>query len=284
MKKKIKDYLIILLGALIYALSVTIFTSPNNIAPGGLTGIATMFNYLFSLPIGTFILLMNVPLLIWSYISFGKRFLAKTIAGTIFISILIDILIPFVNPYTGDIMLASLFGGILNGTGIALIFSRGGSTGGADIIAAFIHRLMPHISIGTIILSIDAVIILAAAFVYNSIESALYAVIAIFVSTKLIDTITYGTSRNNGKLMLIITSAYQPILHKLLKDVSRGVTLLDAKGGYSDDNKKLLICALRPQQVFKASAIVKSLDSKAFVIITTANAINGTGFVNKNTI
>lgn len=279
-----KDYLIILIGAVIYALSVVIFTSPNNIAPGGLTGIATMLNYLFSLPIGTFILIMNVPLFVWGYLVFGKGFLTKTIVGTVFLSLSIDILTPFMPTYTGDTMLAGIFGGILNGTGLAMIFSRGGSTGGTDIVATVIHKNFPHISMGSIILTADAVIITAAALVYHSIESALYAVIAIFVSTKLIDTITYGTSRNNGKLMLIITSSYEEILHRLLTEISRGVTVLDAKGGYSANDKKLLICALRPQQVFKANAIAKSIDSKAFIIITTANTINGTGFVNKNQI
>lgn len=277
-----RDYLIILIGAVTYALSVVIFTSPNNIAPGGLTGIATMLNYLFSLPIGTFILLMNVPLFVWGYLAFGRGFLTKTIAATVFFSLAIDLLTPFTPTYTGDTMLASLFGGMLNGTGLALIFSRGGSTGGTDIVATVIHRSRPHISVGAVILASDVIIILVSALVYKSIESALYAVIVIFVSTKLIDTIIYGTSRNNGKLMLIITSKHEEILHKLLTEVSRGVTVLDAQGGYSAESRKLLVCALRPQQVFRANAICKSLDSKAFVIITTANTINGAGFINKN--
>lgn len=284
MAEKIKDYLIIASGAVIYAFSVVIFTSPANIAPGGLTGISTMLNYLFSLPIGTLMLIMNIPLLFVGYKIFGKSFFARTIVATVLVSLAIDVLTPFLLPYTGDIMLASLFGGILNGTGLALIFSRGGSTGGTDIIATLVHKNLPHISIGSIILLSDAVIITAAAFVYQSIESALYAVIAIFVSTKIIDIIIYGTSRNNGKLMLVITSHYERILHELLINVSRGVTVLDAKGGYSADNKKLLICALRPNQVFKANMISKSVDPNAFIIITTANTINGTGFINKNQI
>ena len=284
MKQNIKDYLIITAGAFIYSISVAIFTSPNNIAPGGLTGIATMLNYLFSLPIGTFILIMNVPLLFWGYKTFGKGFFARTIAGTILVSLFIDIVTPLVTPYKGEVILASIFGGMLNGIGIALIFSRGGSTGGTDIIATSIHKSYPHISIGSIILISDAVIIIIAAFVYKSIESALYAVIAIFVSTKLIDTITYGTSRNNGKLMLIITGSYKEILDSFLANIPRGVTLIDAKGGYSGKDKKLLICALRPNQVFRANTIAKSIDPDAFIIITTANTINGAGFVNKHNL
>ena len=278
---KFKDYLIISAGAVIYALSVVIFTSPNNIAPGGLTGIATVLNYLFSVPIGTVMLIMNVPLFFIGAKAIGAHFLGKSILGTVIVSLAIDLMMPYVLPYKGDMMLACIFGGILNGAGLALIFSRGGTTGGTDIVATLIHRKNPHITMGYIILASDAIIIGIAALVYGSIESALYAVIAIFVSTKLIDIIIYGTSRNNGKMMLIVTKKHKKILHGLLNEISRGVTVLDAKGGYSGDDTKLLICALRPQQVFKANDITRKSDPDSFVIVTTAGAINGEGFANK---
>lgn len=280
--KHIKDYSIISAGAVIYALSVVIFTSPNNIAPGGLTGIATVLNYLFSAPIGTLILIMNVPLFFIGWKAIGKNFLGKSFLGTIVVSVAIDLLMPFVPAYKGDMMLACIFGGILNGLGLALIFSRGGTTGGTDILATLVHRKNPHFSMGYIILTLDAIIITFAGLVYQSIESALYAVIAIFVSTKLIDIIIYGTSRNNGKMMLIITKKHEEILSRLLNEVSRGVTVIDAKGGYSGDNIKLLICALRPQQVFKANEISRKTDPNSFVIITTAGTINGHGFINRH--
>jgi len=277
---KIKDYIIISAGAVIYALSVVMFTSPNNIAPGGLTGIATVLNYLFSAPIGTLILIMNVPLFIIGAKTIGTHFLGKSIIGTIVVSVAIDLLMPFVPAYKGDMMLACIFGGILNGIGLALIFSRGGTTGGTDIVATLIHRKLPHISMGYIILASDALIIAFAALIYGSIEAALYAVIAIFVSTKLIDVIIYGTSRNNGKMMYIITKKHQEIMEQLLTEISRGVTVVDAKGGYSGDDIKVLLCALRPQQVFKANEIATKCDPNAFIIVTTAGTINGLGFAN----
>lgn len=264
-----------------YASSVVIFTAPNNIAPGGLTGIGTLLNYLFSVPIGTFILVMNVPLFLIGYKTLGKGFILKTVIGTVFTSVFIDLLTPFLPEYKGDMMLACLFGGFFNGTGLALIFSRGGSSGGTDIIAATLHKRYPQLSIGYIILASDAVVVTVAAFVYNSIESGLYAVIAIFVSSKLIDVITYGTSRDNGKFMFIITENYEEILSALLNKVSRGVTVVEAHGGYSGTEKKLLLCALRPHQVFKASSVTKSLDPNAFIIVTTAGTINGLGFANQ---
>lgn len=278
MRKTVKDYLLIFAGAVIFALSVTVFTSPNNIAPGGVTGIATILNFLFSIPIGTFILIVNVPLFLFGYKTIGKNFLAKSIAGTVFFSVSIDLLSLFVTPYQGDVMLAALFGGVLNGTGLALIFSRGGSSGGVDIIATFINKKYPHYSIGNIILIVDILIILLSAVVYESIESALYSTVAIFLGTKLIDVIMYGTSRGNGKMMFVITNKYNEILNVLLNNVSRGVTLVDVKGGFSGERKKMLICALRPQEVFKANNAIKALDPMAFIIVTTAGIISGTGF------
>ena len=281
-QNKLIDCIIITTGSVIYALSVVVFTSPNNIAPGGLTGVGILLNYLFSIPIGTFILIMNVPIFIVGYKFLGRRFVRKSLLGTVLASLAIDFLSPFITPYKGDLMLAGIYGGILSGTGLALIFSRGGSTGGADIIASIIHKRHPQFSIGLIILISDAVVVGVSALVFRSFESALYAVIAIFMSSKLIDIIIYGTSRNNGKLMLIVTEIPDVILARLLNDISRGVTVLDAVGGYSGQSKKLLICALRPNQVFKANSIVKSADNNAFIIITTANEVNGLGFINNN--
>ena len=284
MKKAVSaagDYSIIFTGAVIYALSVVIFTAPNNIAPGGLTGIGTVLNYLFDFPIGVSIFVLNVPLFIWGAVENGISFLAKTIFGTAVVSLAIDIMGLFVPVYMGDVMLASIFGGILNGAGLGLIFYRGGSTGGTDIVSLNIHKRFPFISTGTVILLSDAVTIAIAAFAYGNIESALYAVIAIFVSTKVIDALIYGFSRDHGKMMLIVTEKYEEITAELFKTVKRGVTYLEAKGGYSKEAKKVIMCALRPQQVYKVNNIVKSIDEKAFTIVTTAGIIKGEGFKGK---
>ncbi len=278
LKNKILDYIIIFIGSALYALSVVIFTAPNKIAPGGLTGIATLINYLFSYPIGTFILLMNVPLLFIGFKKIGGEYIVKTITATVLVSALIDIFTLFVPAYRGNMILVCVFGGIFNGTGIALIFSRGGSSGGTDIIASLINRSFPQFSIGYLIMISDAVIVTISAFVYNSIEAGLYAVISIFVSSKLIDRIIYGMSADNGKLMLIITEKHKEILPALLSGVPRGITVLNAYGAYSGNDKKLLVCAVRPNQVFKVKNIVKNRDPSVFIVVTTASAIYGEGF------
>ena len=279
-KNSITDYIIIALGASLYAASVAVFTSKNNIAPGGLTGVSTMLNYLFSLPIGAMIFLMNIPLFLWAFFKNGKGFVVKTMTGTALVSVFIDIfqvVLPF---YGGNIMLAAIFGGALSGLGLGLIFARGGSTGGTDIIAVSLNKRFPHISTGRLMLLSDAVVLTAAAIVYGNIESALYAGITIFVGVRVIDAVTYGTSRGNGKLIFIISDSYDVISREIIQKLGRGVTVLDGSGAYTGNSKRVLMCAARPNQVVKITKGVKIIDKNAFIVVTTANSILGEGFYN----
>lgn len=274
------DYILIALGAVIYAASVAVFTSKNNIAPGGLTGVATILNYLFSFPIGVMIFAMNIPLFIWAFFENGKGFLIKTIIGTALVSVSIDLLSAVLPVYTGNVMLAAIFGGAASGLGLGIIFSRGGTTGGTDIIANNIHRRFPHISTGKLILATDAIVLTLAALVYGNIESALYAGITIFVSAKVIDAVTYGTSRGNGKLLFIISDEADRISQEIIEKLGRGVTLLNGEGAYTGKDKRVIMCAARPQQVVKITKGVKIIDPNAFLVVTTANSIMGEGFHN----
>ncbi len=278
------DVLIIFAGCIIYALSVVLFTSPNNIAPGGVIGISTMINYAFDfLPLGTLTLVLNIPLFIWGGIALGWKYLTRSIVCSAFSSVLMDffnfvIHKGYITPYTGDGLLVSVFGGLLCGAGLALIFYRGGSTGGTDIVARIMHVKAPHISQGNFMLFVDALVILVSAFVYGNIENALYAIICIFVMSKAIDTILYGVSRNNGKLLFVVTSKYDEVTDTILRRVDRGVTLLKAEGGFRRDDKRVILCAVRPNQVHLTNQLVHQIDPDAFVIVTTASAIKGRGF------
>ena len=267
-----------ILGAAAYALSVSYFTAPNEIAPGGITGLATILNDLFYLPIGAVTLLFNIPLLIWGAIESGRRFIIRTLIITAAASVLIDVFSLFELAYQGDLIIASIFGGILSGTGLGLVFLRGGSTGGTDIIARNLNRRYPHISIGSIVLICDAVVVALSAVVYGSLENALYAVIAIFTSSKMIDAVVFGFSRDNGKLLIIITSAPDELTKILTGRVNRGVTVLSARGGYSHTDKGVILCAVRPHDAFRVNAAVADTDPSAFIITTTATAISGLGF------
>lgn len=272
------DILFFLAGSLLYATSVNIFTAPNNIAPGGFTGIATMLNYLFGLPIGSTILVMNLPFFFIGAWQLGKGFLAKVIAGTVLSSVVIDITAPFMPAYQGDMMLCCIFGGILSGAGLALIFLRGGATGGTDLIAKLLNRFIRFISLAHLILAADMLVVLATIPVYRSIESPLYAIVFVFVTTKVIDMVMYGSDSGTGKMMFIISKNNQEIKEHILKDLDRGVTELKSRGGYSGVEGEVLLCAVRRGEMHRTLDIVKNADPRAFVIVGDAHEITGEGF------
>lgn len=278
------DYAIIIAGCIIYAVSMALFSSPNDIAPGGVIGISILINHVLPvLPIGILSLFLNIPLFIWGGIEIGWKYLSRSLSATVISSLIMDafeleVVAQFIKPYTGNPMLVCLFGGILCGAGMALIFNRGGSTGGTDIVSRIMHKKKPHVSLGKFMLVCDAIVVMAAVVVYGNMENALYSIVFIFVSTKIIDTMVYGFARNNGKLLFIVTAHYNEVTELILKNIDRGVTLLNAQGGYNKDDKKVILCAVRPNQVHQTTVLVHSVDPNAFVIVTTAGTISGEGF------
>lgn len=278
LQEALKDLIFFVVGSCIYAVSVNMFTAPNKIAPGGVTGISIMLNYLFQFPIGMLSLLLNIPIFIWAIMEIGYKLVGKTMVATVFVSVAIDLVGKIVPSYTGNQMLAALFGGMLEGVGLSLVFMRGGTTGGSDLVARLLGRRIPHFSMGKLMLGVDLTIVLVSAFVYDSIESALYAVIAIFVSTKLIDSILYGTDTGTGKLLFIMSVKNDEIAQDILTDMDRGVTVLKSRGAYSGREGEVLLCAVRRYEVVKVKEIVRSHDKDAFMIIGDAGEISGEGF------
>lgn len=276
----VTDYLVIALGAAVYALSVDFFTAPNNIAPGGITGISTLLHYLIYVPIGVTALILNIPLFIWGAIKSGARFIIRTVIASTLVSVFIDLFTLVLPHYTGDRIVAALFGGVMSGIGLGIIFLRGGSTGGTDIIGRNLHEKYPFLSVGSIILIADAVVIILSALVYKSAESGLYAIITIFVSTKLIDAVVFGFSRDNGKLLIIITADSDKLAQLLTRNADRGVTILSARGGYSGMPKGVILCATHTRDVYRVKGHITAADPNAFVITANASAISGLGFTN----
>lgn len=274
----LKDILFFIAGSCIYAVSVNAFTAPNHIAPGGITGVGTMLNFLFGWPIGMLGLLLNLPIFAWAIIEIGYKLVGKTILATVFVSIAIDLIGKIIPHYTGDQMLAALFGGILEGCGLSLVFMRGGTTGGTDLVARLLGRRIRHLSMGKLMLGVDLCIVLVSAFVYESIESALYAVIAIFVSTRLIDAILYGTDTGTGKILFIMSLKNDEIAQDILTDMERGVTVLKSRGAYSGREGEVLLCAVSRYEVVKVKDIVRFHDKDAFMIVGDAGEISGEGF------
>ncbi len=276
LRKWIIDIFVIIIASGIYSLGVHYFTAPNNIAPGGVTGIATIISSVSGFSVGILYGIINLPLLIIGFIFLGRSMMVKTIISVAVITVATDFLFSGLPVYTGDKMLAAVFGGLLFGIGLGLVYYREGTTGGTDITNRIIHMKVPHISLGKIMVIVDAFIIAFAVFVYKNIESGLYAVITIFVCSKVVDLILYGNLE--GKLLLIFSDKHEEITERILKEHHRGVTLLSGVGAYSGNEKKVICCAVQKNQYVKIKRIVSRIDQRAFIVITNAGEVLGEGF------
>ena len=266
-------YLQILLGSLVAAAAYPAFLVPNNIAPGGLTGVATILNFLFRWPVGTVSLLLNIPLFIIGYRAMGRIFAFRSLVATFLFSILIDIL-P-IRPISTDPLLGTLFGGVVLGTGLGLILRGGATTGGSDMVARMVHRRLPFISVGMFLFAVDCLVVLVAAVAIGT-EQALYAFINIYVCSKVIDTVMMGFSGN--KACFIMTSRWEQITRRLMDEVGRGVTHLEAKGAYTGREQPVVLCVAVRQEIMSVKRIVQEEDEKAFMFITEAHEALGEGF------
>lgn len=272
----IKNLIWYSVGSIIFAIGVSVFISPNEISPGGLTGIATIINYLIGVPSGIVLLLLNVPILIFGFIKFGGRFIINTAIATVLNSFALTAVEELLPMFTGDKILAAIFGGVLLGLGISMILLHGATTGGVDIIAKLVNKKFRHLTVGKVILLLDAVVVLIAVLVYGNFESALYSVVSMFVSSKTMDTMLYGGDK--GKLVYIISSKPDEICNAVSTQLSRGVTVLDVIGGYTGRNHKMLMCSLRVYEVAALYSIIEKYDSNAFITVTEAGEIIGEGF------
>lgn len=281
-KKKWKNFLIdlgfILLGSIIYALSVDIFTAPNLIAPGGITGLATVLNYLFGTPIGLMAFFINVPIIIWAVCEIGYKLVVKTMIAIVLSSVMIDLFAAFVPVYRGNMILVALIAGVFEGLGLSLTFIRGATTGGTDMIARLLGHRLPHFSMGKLMLFIDGIIVAISAVVFGSIDNAIYACIVIFVSTKLIDSILYGTDSGTGKLFFVMSPKVREMGDRVIKELDRTVTYLDSHGGYTKEAGETMLCAVRRYEVYHIQTIIREVDRDAFVIVGDSGEITGEGF------
>lgn len=278
MQKMLKNetvsaYVQIALGSLIGAIAYPLFLVPNHVAPGGLTGLATVLNYLFDVPVGMTSLVLNVPLFAVGYRAMGRVFALRSLIATIVFSVLIDV-IPL-PALTQEPLLGALFGGVLLGAGLGLILRGGATTGGSDMVARMVHARFQHISVGAILFVIDCCVV-AMAGITIEVEYALYAFISLYASSKLIDAVMDGLSRE--KACYVISAQNEKVKHELMEQLDRGVTMLSAEGGYSGEKRPVLLCVLSAQEVGRLKAIVRAADESAFVFISDAHEVLGEGF------
>ena len=267
------SYAQILLGSLIGGAAYPLFLTPNRIAPGGITGIATILNHLLHWPVGTVSLILNLPLFIISYRAVGRIFAFRSLVATVLFSLFIDIL-PL-SPVINDPLLGALYGGVLLGIGLGLILRGGATTGGSDMIAHMVHRRFQFISTGSFLFAIDFAVVLAAGFLIG-ISEALYALISIFLTAKVMDVVIIGFSSN--KACFVISSRWQEISDRIMKEMNRGVTQLIARGAYTGTERPTLLCVISRSEITSFKRILREEDESAFVIIVEAHEAIGDGF------
>jgi len=271
-----KSYIIVLTGAVILSLGVNLFLVPNKIAAGGVTGLATVIYYLSGMPVGMTMLLLNIPLFFLGIKILGRSFGIKTLFATVALSLVIDILAPFLTSLTDDLLLASIFGGLLVGLGLGLVLKQDASTGGTDLGAKIVHKLIAYISVGQLLLVIDAVIVLTAALVFQNYELGLYATITLFITSKVVDAVIVGV--NYTKAVHIISDNSEKISKKLVCEMNHGMTSLNGKGMYTGKDKNVLLCIIRRRDLPHLKSVVSEIDINAFIFVTDVREVLGEGF------
>lgn len=273
--KRIKEYSLITVAAVIYAVSISLFLDPNNIAPGGITGVAILINRFTDIPVGTLNLALNIPIVLLGLYKFGFRFICSTFYALGMITVFTNYMDGF-GTMTDDLLIASVIGGGLLAVSIAMVFKAGATTGGTDIIIKVMRLKWRHVKTGILFLTLDAAVILASWIVFQDLTVAFYAGVAVVVNSVVLDYALYGS--DEAKLIYIISDKPERIKKRIMDELDITATLIDGKGAYTMEPKEVLMVVTRKQMAPLAEEIVKEEDSKAFMIVSSASEIFGEGY------
>ncbi len=276
-KRRVADYLTLTVGAMIYAISISLFLDPNSLAPGGVTGISIILNRITGVETGTLMFAVNIPILLLGMWKFGWKFILSTLYCTFLGSLFTNLLTPL-GAVTRDPLLAALAGGALMALSLGLIFKAGATSGGTDIIIKLLRIRIPHLKTGVLFLVTDATIVTASAVVLKDIDTALYAGLVVIVNSILFDVVLYG--RDGAKMLFIVSDCPEAIVKRLLEDLDVGVTYLSGRGAYSEKEKDVVLCVMKKHLSPKAEEIIRQEDPKAFMIVASASEIYGEGYKN----
>lgn len=275
--RDIRDIASILAGCAVYGVSFAFLTYPNNIVSGGITGISQIINLLTGLPVGVMVIVMNIPLFAVAWKKFGLRFLLYSLIGMAMTSVFIDLFNALHLTLTNDMLLASVYGGLLNGIGGGLIYHVGATAGGTDIAARLVRRKYGHINFGTISLSLNAVVVIAFAVIFKRFDSAMYTIITMYVSSRVVNLILYGLA--NSSICYIITIEPKEICRQIGEQLHRGATILRGEGAYSGEERDVVLCAVKRHQIPQLKRIVTEIDERSFVIVTESHEVFGKNFM-----
>ena len=268
------------LGCVAYASGLILFLNPNDLAPGGVSGVSIMLSRFIPVEVGTLILVFNIPLLITAFIKFGAKFTAMTAFATVLSSTIMDLLEAFLPPdyaVTRDKLLAGIFGGTLMALGMGVIFRAGGTTGGSDIIIRLLRRKFRHLKTSTIFLITDCIIVGISALVFGNIEAALYAGIALAVNSSVLDFVLYGS--NGARMIFIVTEHPDEINKALTENLNTGSTVIRGEGAYTGKEKTILMVVAKKHRFPKIRDAVGAADPNSFMIVSSASEIFGNGYL-----
>lgn len=266
----------IVLGSALYAAGFQFFLYPNSITTGGVTGIAMIINYLTGLPVGVMTIVINIPLFVFSWKKFGMQFIIGSLAGMLLSSMFVDLFAMSPLEITHEPLLGAIYGGLIKGLGLGLVYHAGATTGGVDIVAKFLRRKYQHINFSTFILGLDAAVVLAFAVIFQKYDSAMYAIICMFIASKMIDLVLYGAV--NSKICYIITDESIAVKDAIVSVLGRGVTYLHGAGAWSGKEKNVILCVIKQSQIVELKQLVKAIDEQAFLIVSDSREVFGKGF------
>lgn len=275
LKKYIKEGIEIIIGCILMALGTALFLLPNQLSSGGFAGISTIIYYLFNMPLGIVMLILNIPLIILTIIKVGKEIAIKGIFGTIVLSTFIDIF-EKLKPLTEDRLLACIYGGILVGLGTAIVLKANASTGGTDLLSYIVRAFKPHFKTSNLIVIVDTTIVFLNVLFFKEIEIGLYSAIAIYLMGKMIDIVFEGIYFT--KTMFIVSNEYKKIAKEIEEKIDRGSTALYGKGMYTREKKMVLWCVASRGEVVRIKQIAQEIDPRAFIVISNAREAWGKGF------
>lgn len=269
------DCAVIAVGAVLMGVALSVFMVPFKIAPGGVSGLATVLHYLTGLRVSVLIPLINIPIFIIGIIRLERDFLVKSVFGTVVLSIATETA-AILPPPTSDPLISAVFGGAVMGIGISAVLSRGGTTGGTDILVLVIRRSFSEVSVGRLYLLIDGAVIAMAGLAFSSGEVIFYSAVSLVVSTYMTDAALEGL--NLARLVYIISDSNREICDRIYAELKRGVTGLNSVSMYSGRSGRILMCVIRKGQLSKLKKIIQDIDKDAFVIICDAKEVMGSGF------
>lgn len=266
----------IIAGCVLFSAGFAFFLEPNQVNAGGMTGLAMIIVYLLKFgTVGTLTMLINLPLFIISGIKIGKKFFVGSLFGMMISSVMLDAFALMPHPQM-EPLLAALYGGLLCGIGLGIVFAAGASTGGSDIVVRLLKLKYEHVPIGTISIIFDAVVVILTGLVFQDISKALYSGVTVFVSGQVVDAVVYRF--DYSKVVMIISREHERIAREIGLKLDRGATYLNGQGSFSGNNMKIVFTVVKKQQVAELKRLVMEIDADAFVVVQEAHQVLGEGF------